>query len=261
MPARPRCAPPSRCSARRDPAPGGRRIAVLGDMLELGDAARAPPRRAGRAARSRPASISSSPSARRCARSTTRCPQQHARRPCRDLRRAGGASSSDRAARRRCRRGQRLARQPHGRHRQALARRGEPAAKRRARARAGGMLYHLLVPARRSVRAVQPVPLPHLPLGRRGGDRAVHQLRLRAARSSPGSNRSRREGQPIRLDGPEGHLRAQEGHADHGRLPDPARRSPSRPCSGPISPTAMSGSCCWSPPASARSASSTTTRS
>ena len=49
-------------------------------------------------------------------------PKQHARRPCRDLRRDGGDVAGG-AARRRCRHGQGLARQPHGRHREALARR------------------------------------------------------------------------------------------------------------------------------------------
>ena len=43
----------------------------------------------------------------------------------------------------------------------------------------------------------------------------------------------------------------QEGHADHGRAADPDRADGRRRCCGRTSPTAMSGSCCSSPSASA----------
>ena len=60
------------------------------------------------------------------------------------------------------------------------------------------------------------------------------------------------EGQPIRADGPAAHLLTQAGHADHGRRADPAGARRRDAAVGRSRATATSGWCCWSPSASAR---------
>ena len=189
----------SPCSPRHQPAAGGRRIAVLGDMLELGDAARASPRRAG--ARRSPSRIDLVFTVGTMMRALDEALPRGAR----------GGHADDR---RRDRRSP-AARLPRGpatssrsRARMAAALRAVVAllaAARRARAsRAEPMLYHLLVAAGRPFRAVQPVPLSHVPLG----GAVVTALLISFLFGPPiiGWLRSKQgEGQPIRSDGPESH--------------------------------------------------------
>ena len=90
---------------------------------------------------------------------------------------------------------------------------------------------------------VEPVPLHHLPLGRRLPDRIVPQLRAR-----PGGDplaalgAARRAADPARRAGA-AHP-GKEGHADHGRRADPGVADRSRPCYGPTCATATCGRCC-----------------
>ena len=76
----------------------------------------------------------------------------------------------------------------------------------------------------------------------------VHRARSSRARSA------RRSARTVRPDAQE-----EGGHADDGRLADPVLLSPCRRCCGATCAARSCGSRCWSPSASARSASSTTT--
>ena len=99
-----------------EPGTGGRRIAVLGDMLELGERMRrgCMPRWPGRW--SRPGiDLGLHRRDRRCARSTRRCPQRMRGGHAASAAETGRDRLPRRAAARRCRHGQGLARQPHGR--------------------------------------------------------------------------------------------------------------------------------------------------
>src|SRR3546814_9300199 len=58
------------------------------------------------------------------------------------------------------------------------------------------------------------------------------------------------EGQPIRSDGPEGHLLNKKGTPTMGACSS-SSRSPSRPCCGPTLPTATSGASSSSPASTA----------
>ena len=96
----------------------------------------------------------------------------------------------------------------------------------------------------------QPVPLPHVPHARGGGDGAVLRLLLRpahhrgaAAQAGQGPADPRRRARLASAD--------QEGHAHDGRPDDPVRACSSRRCCGPTSTAPMSGSCCSSRSASA----------
>ena len=95
------------------------------------------------------------------------------------------------------------------------------------------------------------LPLHHLPHRRRRSSPA----RCSCSCSGPGSSIMLRirqgKGQPIRDRRPAIAPVTKKRHADHGRADDPVRPHRSRRCCGPIRPTPMSGSCCWSRSASA----------
>ena len=119
MPTPPRSPPRWRCSVRRRSGRSGRRIAVLGDMLELGPAGpslhRAP--RQAVAANAIDLVFCCGPLMQQLVEGASRQPP---RRLCRELRRARSAGAA-RDPRRRCGHGQGLARLAHGAHRQGAA--------------------------------------------------------------------------------------------------------------------------------------------
>ena len=118
---------PSQVLGRSRPGSGGRRIAVLGDMLELG--ADAPALHAGLAA---PAASTTGidlvfTAGPMMAHLHEALPRGDARRPCGEFRGAGAAGRGG-GARGRRRRGQGLGRQPHGPRRRGAAGAGRAAA-------------------------------------------------------------------------------------------------------------------------------------
>ena len=121
--------------------------------------------------------------------------------------RSGGAGAAGRrgAAAGRRGAGQGQPGQPHEADR-AGARRCRPA----PAAGAGLMLLQSVPPAGRPIHPVQPVPLPHVPRGRRLPDRAGAQPAVRAD-VHPLAETVQRSGQPIRPDGPERHLIEKKG--------------------------------------------------
>ena len=194
------------------PGPKGRRIAVIGDMLELGPKAEA-----------MHAELAADLSANRVdllfgAGPLTRALYDAA--PA-SMRAAWAERSNEldrrsrpRLARRRRRDGQRLQRQPDGSAGRGAARPLRPRA-REARTFDADL-------AGRASRRIPPLPLSHLPHARRGGDRAVSRLLLRpddhlraAAQAGQGPADPRRR-PPLASS-------HQKGHADDGRPDDPVR--------------------------------------
>ena len=159
------------------PAAGGRRIAVLGDMLELGDAAGRLHRELAGPLDAASVDRSSSPLGSEMRGARRRAARRHAaaamRRYCRSAIATAlvdflhpGDVVMVKGSLRQCA----LATSSSGLLAAIGAARGLDA-----------MLYPLLYPARRSFPAFQPVPLPHLPHGRARSSPRCDQLRLRPA--------------------------------------------------------------------------------
>ncbi len=184
-----------------------------------------PDRRAGRHARTRRGRPRRTPRARRrcCRRGRSpvhlrpadgRTVRRGAGSRCaarmRKIRRIAGADPRARSGTRRCRAGQGQPRQPHEARRQRArrsARRPPDAVRPRAA-------------IRQPVHPVQPVPLHHVPLGRRVPDRADRQLHSRAA-ADPLAEVGAAAGpaDPPRRSGAASDR--EEGHAHDGRRADP----------------------------------------
>ena len=196
--------------AAAKPGPKGRRIAVIGDMLELGPKAAA-----------MHAELAADLSANKVDLAVRRGPA-HARAVRRGagvdagrldgaVERLDGRSRPD-LARRRHRDGQRLERQPDG-----------PAGRGSARPlrSTSGRLGHADLAGRAPGR-FPPVPIPDFPHARRGGNRAFPRLLFRSGdHLRIASETARRAADPCRRTGLASSQ--EKGHADHGRPDDPVR--------------------------------------
>ena len=222
-----------RACARWRSVPGERWL-VLGEMAELGDGGPAAARRDGRAR----ARVRRDAPARRWA--PARGPRWRRSAPARPGTRTPTTLIA--ALRAELRAGvtvlrQGLAREP------ARARRRRACQRRRAPRREATDAASRRRLAGRVLLRLQRLPLPDAARDPRG----AHGARdLAAGRPDDDPLARRVPGRPARAlrraaDAPE-----QGRHADDGRRADPRRDRRSRRCCGPTSPTASSGSCCWS---------------
>ena len=234
QPAR-RCARRSRCWRGRSPAAGGRRIAVLGDMLELGPSARAA-RRPGAGRSTRRVSTWCSPAARYMARLLRRAAARPCAAPTRRIRRSscplvlersapatsslvkGSLGSRMGRSSRRCWRATATAmarRQRGQRHKETADRCCSISSSRWPTSSRAFNLFRYLT-------------------FRTGGAvvTALLSASSRPARSSAGCKSKQRKGQPIRTDGPESHLLTKKGTPTMGGVLILLALS-SPPCCGP----------------------------
>ena len=226
---------------RRAGSPRGRRVAFLGDMLELGPQEARAARRARRRRRRCAASRPSTAPARGCARCTRRCPRRSAASgsptPPRWRRAPGGCSTP---ATSRWSRARTAAGSAWSLTRSRQWARPRP---RRTPGRLTTAMLYYLAELSQNLERVQPVPLHHLPRRRRVLHRAGLRLPVRpaadrvAARAAgPRPADPQRTGRRATSD--------QGGHADDGRAADPVGDPGLDAALGAAGTTASSGWCC-----------------